>query len=521
MAPNGTLDLVVVGGGISGACILWDATLRGASTLLLEKNDFASGTTQATSKLIHGGLRYLKNLEFGLVRESLRERRMLARLAPHALKPMPFLHPIYEGVKPGRALLGVALWLYDLLSFDRNRGVPRHLRLPGHKWLSRSEALQAEPGLNPAGLKGAYMYYDYQNLNPERLCSDFIFSAVEKGAQARNYVEVTAIRYEDAPRTYLVSAKDRLTHETFQWRTRAVVNAAGPWADLVDQSAAESTTRKIIRSMGIHLVTRKIAGDRAVALHRKDGTHFFIIPWRNHSLIGTTDCIFEGSPDQFKIPEEQIQGLIADVSSGLATDLKRDDVEVVYGGLRPLVEDGKSTQGGSYSASRKTEIESHPERPGFFTVLGGKYTTSRELARKAVDSICGYLSGSWLKTRTDRTPLRTGSFEDQQLLKQKLILEKKYDRRRIETLVDRYGLLAERILARHDSGEPIVLSNGEVCYPEEIGYILENEGVRRIDDLLLRRTGLATAGDAVRHRFQEVRGKIKFLPEVRRSAFAS
>jgi glycerol-3-phosphate dehydrogenase len=517
---NGQLDLVIVGGGISGACILWDATLRGASALLLEKNDFASGTTQATSKLIHGGLRYLKNLEFGLVRESLRERRLLARLAPHALKPMPFLHPIYSGAKPGRLLMGIALWLYDLLSFDRNRGVPEHLRLPGHKWLSRSEALRAEPGLNPEGLQGAYIYYDYQNLNPERLCSDFIFSAVEKGAVAKNYVEVTGIRFDMDQQNYIVAAQDRLTKETFQWRARSVVNAAGPWADLVDRSAAESTTRKIIRSMGIHLVTRKIAGDRAVALHRKDGTHFFIIPWRNHSLIGTTDCVFEGSPDQFKIPEEQIQGLIADVSSGLATDLKREDVEVVYGGLRPLVEDAKSLEGGSYSASRKTEIEAHPNQPGFFTVLGGKYTTSRELARKAMDSICSYLAGSWRKARTEITPLRTGDYESQLLLKHKLLLEKKYDRTRIETLVNRYGLLAERILARHDSGDPIVLSNGEICYPEEIGFILENEGVRRVDDLLLRRTGLATAGDAVRHRFAEIKGRIRFLPDVRRTAFA-
>lgn len=517
---DGKLDLVIVGGGISGACILWDATLRGANVLLLEKNDFASGTTQATSKLIHGGLRYLKNLEFGLVRESLRERRLLARLAPHALKPMPFLHPIYTGAKPGRLLMAIALWLYDLLSFDRNSGVPQHLHLPRHKWLSRSKALQEEPGLNPAGLLGAYVYYDYQNMHPERLCSDFIFSAVERGAQAKNYVEVTSIRFDSKEQCYFVAAKDRLTNEVFQWKARSVVNAAGPWADIVDRSAAESTTRKIIRSMGIHLVTRKIAGDRAVALHRKDGTHFFIIPWRNHSLIGTTDCVFEGSPDQFKIPEEQILGLIADVSGGLATDLKREDVEVVYGGLRPLVEDAKSLEGGSYSASRKTEIEAHPDRPGFFTVLGGKYTTSRELARKAVDSICSYLTGSWLKTRTETTPLRTGDYESQLLLKHKLLLEKKYDRTRIETLVNRYGLLADRILARHDRGEPIVLSNGEICYPEEIGYILENEGVRRVDDLVLRRTGLATAGDAVRHRFSEVKGKIRFLPEVRRAAFA-
>ncbi len=484
-------DLIVVGGGISGACILWDATLRGMNVLLLEKGDFASGTTQATSKLIHGGLRYLKNLEFGLVRESLRERRLLAKLAPHAVRPMPFFHPVYKGAKPGRLALGFGLWLYDLLSFDRNRGIPRHLRLPGHRWLSREEALQAEPGLHPAGLQGAYVYYDYQNIQPERVCAEFIFSSVERGASARNYTEVQSIA-RGADGSYSVQARDVHGKTIHSFRAKAVVNAAGPWADLVDRASSNENGKKIIRSMGIHLVTRRIAGDQTVVLHRKDGSHFFIIPWREFSLIGTTDSIYEGHPDQFRVPEEQIQGLIDDVAHGLNAKLSRADVLAVYGGLRPLVEESKTLD--SYSASRKTEIETHADRPGFFTVLGGKYTTSRHLAEQAVDAIAAYLGGSFRKCATDRTPLRTGDFETQVLLKQKLFLERKHDRKKIETLIGRYGLVADRMLSEKDQEVAAVLANGESYYRGELNYIVQNELTRNIRDVLLRRTGIGTIG---------------------------
>ena len=498
-------DLIVVGGGISGACILWDATLRGMNVLLLEKGDFASGTTQATSKLIHGGLRYLKNLEFGLVRESLRERRLLARLAPHAVKPMPFFHPIYKGAKLGRFTLGLALSLYDVLSFDRNRGIPRHLRLPRHRWLSRDEALQAEPGLHPEDLQGAYIYYDYQNIGPERVCSDFIFSAVERGATARNYAEVKAI--QQTLDGYSVTIEDRLTSKKESFEAKSVVNAAGPWADLVDRATSSENSRKIVRSMGIHLVTRRIAGDSTVVLHRKDGSHFFIIPWREFSLIGTTDSLYEGHPDKFTVPESEIQKLIEDVTEGLNAKLTRADVVSVYGGLRPLVEESVSVKD-SYSASRKTEIEMHADKPGFFTVLGGKYTTSRHLAEKAVDQIAAFLGGTWKKCSTHRTALRTGDFGTQVLLKQKLFLERKHDRKKIETLISRYGLIADRMLSEKNLGVAFTLDNGEVYYKEELETILNTEMVKSIKDLLLRRTGIGTLGISSPLPFAEEHGHV-------------
>ncbi|MBL8019597.1 MAG: glycerol-3-phosphate dehydrogenase/oxidase [Leptospirales bacterium] len=488
-------DLIIVGGGISGACLLWDSTLRGMNVLLLEKNDFASGTTQATSKLIHGGLRYLKNFEFGLVRESLRERRILARLAPHSIRPMPFLHPIYKNSKPGRFVFAIGLWLYDLLSFDRNRGVPRHLRLPRHRWLSRQEALQTEPSLHADGLQGAYVYYDYQNVNPERLCCDIIFSAVERGAQAQNYTQVKEISRDPLSGIHTVSGLNS-DGAMVNFRSRSVINAAGPWADMIGRADSSFAKKRIVRSMGIHLITQNLVGEQTVVLHRKDGSHFFIVPWRNYSLIGTTDSVYEGHPDQFKIPESEIQGLLDDVAHGLNIKLKRSDVLSVYGGLRPLVEESRAVKNhDSYSKSRKTEIETDPGRPGYFSVLGGKYTTSRHLAEQTIDRVAEFLGGTFKPCVTANTPLRTGDFESQTILKQKLFLEKQYSRRRIETMISRYGLLAERMLSPEDK-VVATLDNGEEYFGTEIATILKTEMVRNPSDLLLRRTGLGTAGQS-------------------------
>ncbi|MCE9598064.1 MAG: glycerol-3-phosphate dehydrogenase/oxidase [Spirochaetia bacterium] len=500
-------DLAIIGGGISGACLLWDSTLRGMNVLLLEKNDFASGTTQATSKLIHGGLRYLKNFEFGLVRESLKERRLLARLAPHSIRPMPFLHPIYRNSKPGRLMFAIGLWLYDLLSFDRNRGVPRHLRLPRHRWLSRQDALQTEPTLHAEGLQGAYVYYDYQNVNPERLCCDFIFSAVERGATAHNYTEVKGINRDPLSGIHTLSAINS-DGKLVKFRAKSVINAAGPWADMLERADSSPNRKRIVRSMGIHLITQNLAGDQTVVLHRKDGSHFFVVPWRNYSLIGTTDSLYEGHPDQFKIPESEIQGLLDDVAHGLNTRLRREDVLAVYGGLRPLVEESKAVkQHDSYSKSRKTEIETDATRPGYFSVLGGKYTTSRHLAEQTIDRVAQFLGGNFKQCSTATTALRTGDFESQTLLKQKLFLEKRYSRRRIELMIARYGLLAERMLSPDDIRPIATLDNGEEYFATEIGTILRTEMVRNPSDLLLRRTGLGTAGQSFEKLFESRRAQ--------------
>ncbi len=500
-----TYDLIIIGGGITGATILWDATLRGMKALLLEKNDYASGTTQATSKLIHGGLRYLRKYEFGLVRESLRERRTLARIAPHAVRPEGFLMPLYKHFGHGRAALGLGLWLYDALSYDRNRGMAAEAQTPPHRYLNRAETMVEEPVLNAEGLRGAYLYYDFANLNPERLCCEFIFSARARGAAARNYVEVGAVaRVSGSGSGFEVRGRDRLTGQSAKFSARAVVNAAGPWADFLEHRTIGAGQTRLVRSKGIHIITRKIARDRALALTLPGPMkqHFFVLPWRGRSIIGTTDTNFTGHPDRIDVSQAEIQGLCDNVNTLTRANLKPADVEYYYAGLRPLLEsEGGQGANGTYGVSRKTEIVHYASEgfPGFFTVLGGKYTTSRHLAEQLVDRLAEFLPGSFAPCQTATEPLGGGEFRSVPALEREIAREfPAADFFKIKTLVERYGEKARDILradggtigggARWEGGA------GEGFYAEEIDYLAGNDEIQNLADLYFRRAGLGTAG---------------------------
>ena len=499
-------DLLVIGGGITGASILRDASLRGLNAVLLERGDYASGTTQATSKLIHGGLRYLKNGEIGLVRESLRERRYLARIAPHALRPEAFLFPIYRKRGVSRLAMGTALTVYDLLGLDRNRGVDHEHRLPPARFLDATTTLAEEPGLDFRELNGAYVYYDYANLNPERLCVELILAARETGAVARNYTEVRSVaRQPDG--SYVAHVVDGVTGESGVIRSRAVINAAGPWADALERLVTGRIDKNIVRSKGIHVVTRRFVREKTVVLMRPDGTHLFIIPWRGKSLIGTTDSSFHEHPDRLRVTTADAQRVIEDVNALFpGANLSMQDVEYFYGGLRPLVSDdsGKS----SYDASRRVEILHHDQErapggaqyAGFFTVLGGKYTTSRHLAEQVLDQVCEYLPGSYRESRTRQTPLPGGNFSTLTELVENLEREFPHcDHRRVHVLAGRYGAIASRILAmteRDRSGAVYRLANGDVYYPEEIDYLIAHEDIEHASDLFFRRSGIGTIGRA-------------------------
>ncbi len=523
----GRFDVLIIGGGISGACLLWDAALRGLSAALIEKNDYASGTTQATSKLIHGGLRYLKNGEFGLVRESLRERRTLAAIAPHAVRPEAFLVPIYRKRGTPRWMMGLALWLYDRLAWDRNRGLKDGLRLPGSRWLDRDAALAEEPSLDPRGLKGAYLYYDYANLNPERLALEFILSATERGAVARNYLRAGAVTRDESD-DFLVAARDELSGESVVIRARTVVNAGGPWADYLEEALTGKVERALVRSKGIHLVTRKIIRDKTVVGIKPDGAHLFLIPWRGRTLIGTTDTEYRDHPDQLTVSAAEAARVLEDVNAMFPDAcLSLADVDYFYGGLRPLVED--SGRRSSYNASRKMEIVDHALTgfPGFFTVLGGKYTTSRALAQKAIDRVCLALGRPGLPCRTAETPLLGGEYDSPGALAQ--ALSRAYPEtpvRIVGALVARYGAAAERILATGSersrrNEDCIAVSEEEVFYLDEIRYLVLHEGVEHLGDLLFRRTGIGTTGplpDTALQRLVEVCGDLLGWSRAQRKA---
>ncbi|TGK05612.1 glycerol-3-phosphate dehydrogenase/oxidase [Leptospira langatensis] len=487
-------DTLVIGGGITGATTLWDSSLRGLKAVLIEKNDFASGTTQATSKLIHGGLRYLKNAEFGLVRESLRERRILAKISPNALKTLGFVIPVYSSVE--KWITHVGLGMYDQFSYDRNREISSDSWIPKYRFLSKEETILEAPSLPREGLKGGFLYYDYQNINPERHTCEFIFSAEKKGGLALNYTELIAISRQGE--VYQAIVKDKRSGKSYPLFAKTIVNAAGPWADFVESLAGVGMDKVLVRSKGIHIVTRSLTVSKTIVLKKRDKTHMFVIPWRGKTIIGTTDTVFSDSPDHFKVTKSDIQGLLEEINYAYGySDLTEADVDFYYGGMRPLVED-PGEKSDTYNASRKTEILDHKEKglPGFFTALGGKYTTSRHLAEKITDKLCEFLPGSYHSCETTQVPLLTGEFSDHSSLVQSLAkkypkLEGKY----LETLASRYGSLAYEVLKLHKQGESsATLCNGETFSFSEIRYIASKEKIEKATDFFFRRSGVGVPG---------------------------
>ncbi|PJZ52649.1 glycerol-3-phosphate dehydrogenase/oxidase [Leptospira adleri] len=494
-SASSVYDLLIVGGGITGANVLWDSTLRGLKSILLEKNDYASGTSQATSKLIHGGLRYLKNFELGLVRESLRERATLARITPNAVQTMGFIVPVYSQAE--RIVLKLGMEMYNGLSFDRNKNISEDRLIPKYSFLSKEQTIMESPSLERAKLKGSYLYYDYLNTNPERHTSEFIFSARERGAEAKNYTEVISIvRSNDS--TYQVVAKDKLSGKEIVFHAKSIVNAAGPWADFVESLAGVPADKNLVRSKGIHVVTRKICGDKTIVTKKKDGTHLFVIPWRNKTIIGTTDTEYPDSPDAFRVTKKDIEELLSEVnfSFGL-TDLTLQDVDFYYGGLRPLVEDPSETTS-TYNASRKTEIFDHRDAgfPGFFTAMGGKYTTSRAVGEAVVNKVVEYLPGNFRACETEIIPPATGDYSDLPSLISDL--SRKFPKLRgelIETIANRYGSQSYSILSKSSVQEEFyTLQNGEKFFESELKFIVGREDIHFATDFFFHRSGVGVPG---------------------------
>lgn len=510
-----SFDLLVIGGGITGACIAWDASLRGLKVALVEKSDFGSATTAATSKLIHGGLRYLKNREFSLVRESLRERRILSRIAPHCVFPIPFLVPAYARGPSRRRLLKAAMVLYDFLSLDKSLGLPPDKRIPCHRFLSPEEALREEPALDPKGLEGAYVYYDCQDFNPERFCFEFIRSAVERGASAANYAEVVDL----VRRNGLVEGarvKDRIAGTEVLIRARLTVNGTGPWADHVLGLCKGVHERKVRRSKGIHVLTRALTRRHALALFTPAGRHLFILPWRGMSLIGTTDTEYVGDPDHVRVERSDIESFLRTVNEVLpAAGLAYEDVRFCYAGLRPIVEQDVENV---YEASRRYEIVDHEQEDGLqglLTVIGGKYTTSRRLAEQVVTTAFRKIGRPAVPCATQRTPIHGGEMETWPEAVREAVehdpfgLGPEVCRHLVQTYGSAYRELYPFLESIPEARRP--LCDGAPDIEAELWHAVKNEMCVSLSDFLLRRTGLGTLGDPGRDCVEKCARKLSEL----------
>jgi glycerol-3-phosphate dehydrogenase len=487
-------DLLVIGGGITGACIARDAALRGLSVALIEKNDFAHATSAHNSKLIHGGLRYLRNFELSLVRESLKERRIWQRTAPHLVSPLPFLVPVYGGGWQARATLATGLTLYDILSFDRGWIADPAQRLPGHRWYGAKEALAREPRLEGPGLQGAFLYYDAQMYAPERLAFENVLDAMLQGSVAANHLEAESLLLR-GEKVEGVTVRDMLADARFDIRARLTVLAAGPWADIfLGRALGNAVRRKLVRSKGIHLIVPAMTRGDALTVATRHG-HFFVLPWRGYSILGTTDTAFHGSPDEVGVSEADIDQFLGFVNEHLpVARLARDDVRHFYAGLRPLVDDGASD---TYGASRRAELIDHSSSDnidGLISVIGGKWTTSRALAEKTVDQAVRKLNAPVRACTTSHALFpggrigRIAAF----LAGQRVT----YDRvAGIDHLSRLYGSRVSEILTLANA-QPgcarTIGATGEIV--AQVVYSMREEMALTLEDVVMRRTGLGQLG---------------------------
>ena len=493
-------DVIVIGGGISGAAVAYEAASRGLRVVLFEKDDFCGATSAASSKLIHGGLRYLSNREFTLVRESLRERRILTHIAPNLVYPLAFMFPHYRAsFKTSKWFVKLGLTLYDLLAFDRSVVGATAKRIPRHRTLPAREACQRMPILNPEGLTGASVYHDCLSIAPERLALAFIRSAVHHRAEAANYARVDGFIYGTDGKTIAgVDVYDRIHGRRRAVTAAVTVNCAGPWADgVLDRARRQTSGRRIRRSEGIHIITRPlIPSGTAVSAMVPGGGHCFLIPWRGHTLIGTTDKPYDGHPDDYRVTGESIRALITAVNSTFSgLGLTVGDVHHCYGGLRPLVESGDQA---TYNASRRYEIRDHAKTGlnGMITVEGGKWTTSRHLAEKVVDHLATATRLPVGRSISARRHLQGCVIGD--LPGHLAGLRERHpdcDRVTIDTVGRLYGEDADAVLnlSRNvPDGTNRIDADGEIM--GQAVYAVRYEMARTLTDIVLRRTGIATLG---------------------------
>jgi glycerol-3-phosphate dehydrogenase len=492
-------DVVVVGGGISGAAVAYDAASRGLSVALLEKQDFGGATSAATSKLIHGGIRYLANREFGLVRQSLRERKTLSNIAPNLVYPQPVIVTLY-----GRMPI-VASWafragmtIYDLLSLDRRFTWDRSKKLPRHKMLSSGKVLQLEPSVSPDGLRGAAFYFDCLSLYPERLTLAFIKSAVKNGAEVSNYAKVVGFLISAGGRINGVKVRDLISGRELEIKARLVINCGGPWADIILNSLDGTDVRTMVRrSEGIHVITRKLVDRHMVASASRRGYPFFLMPWRDHTLIGTTDREYVGDPDDFKVTRAAIEELLEDANDRLNADpLKYEDVLYTYGGLRPLVEDQTK---GTRESSRRYEIYDNGKDgfEGLITVMGGKYTTSRGLAENVMKMVGRKLKRHLNRCVTAKQYLASCDIKDINAFMARVKSENgDFEDRTLDWLGRHYGTEYQEVIGLARSNKSLVEvldADGEIA--AQVVYAIREEMALTLQDIFLRRTGLGTLGD--------------------------
>ncbi len=478
------LDILVIGGGIVGTGSALDAATRGLRVGMVEARDWASGTSSRSSKLVHGGIRYLEQLDFRLVREALIERGLLLqRIAPHLVKPVRFLYPLTKPIYE-RLYIGAGMLLYDLFSYTGGRppGVPHH------RHLTRSQVMRAIPSLKSDAFTGGLTYYDAQ-VDDARYVANLARTASFYGAHVASRVRVEGF-LKVGERVVGVKAHDLETGELFEIKARQVVNATGVWTDDTQAMVGERGQFKVRASKGVHLVVpRDRFQSKLGLLLRTEKSVLFVIPWGRHWLIGTTDTDWDLDKAHPAATAADIDYILEKVNEVLAVPLTRDDVEGVYAGLRPLLA-GESDQTSKLS---REHIVAHSV-PGLVVVAGGKWTTYRIMAKDAIDEAVAALDGAYSASITeDISLLGAEGYHAAWNKRSKLARAFGVHRVRIEHLINRYGVMTDELLdlirARPELQEP--LPGADDYLQAEVVYAATHEGALHLDDVLARRTRIS------------------------------
>ncbi len=510
---NTVHDILIIGGGIYGAAATWDASLRGLSVALIEKGDWGGATSSNSLKIIHGGLRYLQHADFKRLRESIRERMILMRIAPHLVHPLPCVMPTYGHAMKGKEVMAVAMFMNDLLGFDRNGLSDPQKRLPAGRVISKKECREIIPGIEEKGLTGGAVWYDCHVHNSERMLLSYLHSAAQNGAQLGNYVEVTGFLVKDQ-RVLGVKARDVLTQNEFELRARLVINNTGPW---VNQTLGllehKNSNQKVLLSKAMNLVLRRqVVPHYAVgvpskfefkdrdALINKGSRLLFIRPWRDRALVGTTHVAYHGEPKDFRVTESDIQAFIDEVSAAYpAANLSRADVAFFNGGLLPM--ESVNSRTGDVRLVKQYILRDHEQEhglAGLLTVVGVKYTTARDVAAKSIDLAMRKLGVPFKQSTGASTPVYGGNlarFEDyvqSEIRREPNGLAGKV----VKNLINNYGSAYSDVL-KYAEGKAAMLqplsSTTEVLRAEIVHGIRE-EMALKLTDMVMRRTELGSAG---------------------------
>jgi glycerol-3-phosphate dehydrogenase len=509
-------DLVVIGGGIFGICVAWDAALRGLSVALLERGDFAQAATANCFKMVHGGIRYLQHADLRRVREASRERNVLLRIAPHLVHPLPFVLPTYGHGLKGKEILSAALKTYDLVTWDRNQGiVDSGQRIPAGSVLSRKECLDLFPALQTSNPSGAVLFYEAQMYSPARLALSYLRSAVETGTEGANYVE--AIDFlRTGGRIAGVRARDTLTGNELEVRGKITVNAAGPWAGplLRARLGLRLHPQPTFSHDAFFLVRGRLTGDYALGLpsQSKDRDailsrgqrHLFLVPWRNYTLVGVWHKVHRGSPDRVELTAEEIQRFIEEIN-GIYAAARMDlrDVTAFNSGLILFGDDEQKA--GEHSFAKRSQLIDHSETHGvdsLVTVIGVRYTTSRGVAEHVVDMIFRKLGKKPARTATSKTPIYGGRIECFDSFLRDVVANRPLGLHpeTVNALVHNFGSEYPAVLKYAQKAPSLSAALGTShVIKAEVVHAVREEMAQKLSDVVFRRTDLGTAefpGDA-------------------------